>query len=590
MRLFMFPIDIRTTYLSIVLINIINLILMILTYFQIKKRFPGTMLILASFFMSAVGNILVIFRNVIADWLSIPMGNFLIVASCVVLLIGFEKFADKRSNQIHNYVLLAAFLAIHSYFTFGKPDLYFRLVNLAGMYVLLSSQIAYLMLKRVGDETKKITQKIGIVFVIILVIQMYRLLYLVANPHANEDFFSGDATEALFLLSWQIIVVFLAYSISLMYNKRLITELNTQEEKFSKAFHTTPFITILSKLSNGKVFEVNKSIEAIAGYKPKELIGRKANDLKLWKEEGDRQQFIAALVKNKFVKDHEYVFKKANGDFFFGLITAQIITINNEQCMIASVNDISSRKEAEEKLIESQNTLRELNATKDKFFSIIAHDLRSPFNGIIGFTELLKSEVQENNYDGILQYAEIINSSSHHAMDLLSNLMEWTRSQTGRIAFKPKVVDINETIQNTMVLFQTLIEQKNITISLNLEANASQYADQAMIEAILRNLISNAIKFTPNNGKLNIQSTENDQQFQIAITDSGIGIPKNDLHKLFKIDSSYSTLGTNNEGGTGLGLILCKDFIDYHKGHIWAESSIGEGSSFFFAIPKNRVG
>lgn len=584
----MFPIDIRTTYLSIVLINIINLILMLLTYLQIKKRFPGTMLILLSFLTTAIGNILVFLRTIIPDWLSIPVGNFLIVSSCVLLIVGFEKFANRKSNQIHNYVILILFFIIHFYFTFQQPSLYFRMVNIASAYVFFSTQIAYLMLKRVSDDTKEITKKIGLIFTIITAIQLYRLIYLVANQSNHKDFFKGDSTESLFLLSWQIIVIFLAYSISLMYNKRLITELNTQENKFSKAFHTTPFITVLSNISNGKVFEVNKSVEEIAGYKPSDLIGRKAIDLNLWKEEEDRNLFIAELLKNKIVKDREYLFKKANGLYFPGLITAQIITINDEQCMISSINDISMQKEAEQKLIENQASLRELNATKDKFFSIIAHDLRSPFNGIIGFTELLKTEVQEKNYDEILEYAEIINSSSHHAMNLLTNLMEWTRSQTGRIAFQPKMVKIDAVIKETLTLFETLTEQKNITITLDLNLEREQYVDQSMIEAILRNLISNAIKFTPNQGQLIIRSREKHNEFEVAITDSGIGINKRDLSKLFEIDNTYSSLGTNNEVGTGLGLILCKDFIDYHQGHISVESEIDLGSTFAFSIPKKK--
>lgn len=582
----MFPIDIRTTYLSIVLINIINLILMILTYLQIKKRFPGTQLILFSFLISAVGNILVFLRTLIPDWLSIPVGNFLIVSSCLVLLVGFEKFTNRRSNQIHNYVILILFFIIHSYFTFQQPSLYFRLVNLASVYILFSTQIAYLMLERVSNATKEITKKIGIIFTIIAAIQLYRMFYLLGNHNSNEDYFKSDTTESLFILSWQIVVIFLTYSVSLMYSKRLITDLNTQENKFSKAFHTTPFITVLSNISNGEVFEVNKSVEEIAGYKPADLIGRKATDLTLWKEEEDRNLFIAELLKNKIIKNREYLFKKANGIYFPGLITAQIITINDEQCMISSINDISIQKEAEQKLIENQDTLRELNATKDKFFSIIAHDLRSPFNGIIGFTELLQTEVQENNYDGIVEYAEIINSSSHHAMNLLTNLMEWTRSQTGRIAFQPKMVKIDALIKETLALFKTLTEQKSINITLDLNLEREQFADQSMIEAILRNLISNAIKFTPNKGQLIIRSIEKQDEFEVAITDSGIGINNRDLSNLFKIDSTHSSLGTNNEVGTGLGLILCKDFIDYHQGHISVVSELGLGSTFTFSIPK----
>lgn len=581
----MFPIDIRTTYLSIVLINIINLILMILTYFQIKKRFPGTLLILLSFLMSATGNILVFLRTVIPDWLSIPVGNTLIVSSCLVLFIGMEKFVAKRSVQIHNYIVILLFFVVHSYFTFENPSLYYRLLNLSVAYVFLSSQISYLMLQRISSSMRPFTRKIGVIFAVISCIQFYRIINLLQHPHKGNNFFKGDTVDSLFLLSWQIIVIFLAYSISLMYNKRLIMDINTQEEKFSKAFHASPSIILLSTLADGKIFEINKSVETIAGYKPKDLIGHKALDLQLWDKDIDRENFISTLLKNKLVIDQEYAFKKKNGDFFNGLINAEVININNEQCIIAAINDISSRKEAEDMLIKSQNTLRELNATKDKFLSIIAHDLRSPFNGIIGFTELLKDQVQAKDYDGILEYAEIINNSSNHAMDLLSKLLEWTRSQTGRIAFQPKLVHIDKIVHETVALLQSLIDQKGITVSLNINIKTEQFVDKSMIEAILRNLISNAIKFTPNKGKIKIYGVENDAECIVSIADSGIGISELDQSKLFKIDSSYSTPGTNNEGGTGLGLILCKDFIDYHQGRIWVESEVGLGTTFSFSIP-----
>ncbi|MCW2119812.1 sensor histidine kinase [Flavobacterium sp. 7A] len=585
----MFPIDIRTIYLSVVIINIINAILISSLYIQIKKRFPGTFLILVSFFMSAIGNILIFLRHVIPDWISILLANLLIMLSFFIMLIAFEKFVKKRGPHIQNYILIAIFLFIHSYFTFVKPDLQARNMNLAVIYSLFSIQIVYLMLKRTPITMRKITRQVGYVFLAVFFIQLIRVFYIKQSHQSNTDFFSSNSTESLFLLTWEIVIIFLAYSITLMYNTRLIIDVNAQEEKFSKAFHATPFIILLSKLKDGEIFEANNGITSICGYNPADLIGYKIADLNLWQHEEERLIFQKTLKEKGIVFEKEYVFRKKSGQSFSGLITAEIISINNEKCILSVIHDITQIKKTEHNLRNSETTLREINATKDTFFSIIAHDLRSPFNGIIGFSEILKEEVKINNYDGIQEYAEIINNSSHHAMDLLSNLMEWARSQTGSMKFMPEYMDIVLLIKKTHQLLKTSSEQKSIDIKLNMPTELIILADQAMIGTILRNIISNAIKFTPIQGNILITATETERDHIISINDNGIGIDHSKLQKLFNIDTSYSTQGTNNELGTGLGLILCKDFIEYHKGKIWIKSEFGIGSTFYFSIPKTTI-
>ena len=584
----MFPIDIRTLYLSIIVIHVFNLVLISTLCFQIKKRFPGTILILVSFFISTIGNILVYLRNSIPDWISIIVANLLIVFSLLVLIIAFEKFVKKKSSQVQNYILLLIFLLIHSYFTLVTPDIHFRRINISVVYVLFSLQIVYLMLKRTPKLMRKITLPVGLVFLAVCVIQIIRVFYLLLYDQASTAIFKSNSIEVLFLLTWQVIVIFLAYSISLMYNSRLINEIKGQEEKYSKAFHAAPFIITLTKVSDGKIFEVNDSVLAFSGYQPKDLIGFTSSELNIWEHNENRLIFIDDLKSNRVVVEKEYNFRKKSGELFPGLVYAEIITINNEQCIISIIKDISNRKKAEYNLKNSEASLRELNATKDKFFSIIAHDLRTPFNGIIGFSEILSQQVKDKDYEGIQEYAEIINSSSRHAMNLLSNLMEWSLSQTGGLVYNPIQIDVVQLIKSTLELLKTSSEHKLISVTLNTPSKLVIHADKAMIEVILRNLISNAIKFTPQSGTISITAEEKENTHLISIIDSGIGINNSSLEKLFKIDSTYSTPGTNNEVGTGLGLILCKDFIDYHKGKIWAESELGVGSSFYFSIPVNK--
>ncbi|MEI8112108.1 MAG: hybrid sensor histidine kinase/response regulator [Bacteroidia bacterium] len=240
-------------------------------------------------------------------------------------------------------------------------------------------------------------------------------------------------------------------------------------------------------------------------------------------------------------------------------------------------------------LQEQSKQLRELNASKDKFFSIIAHDLRSPFNSIIGFSEILLENAVKKNYDVMEEYSEIILMSSRRAMDLLSNLMEWTRSQTGRMDFNPGKVELVQLITGIGQLFHGIAEQKSIGIILEIPESVTIYADQDMLSTVLRNLISNAIKFTYFGGKITVSVQENPEEITVSIRDSGVGMKKEKLEKLFRIDSDSSTLGTNKEKGTGLGLILCKEFIEKHNGKIWVESEFGKGSVFRFTIPKQQL-
>jgi signal transduction histidine kinase len=262
--------------------------------------------------------------------------------------------------------------------------------------------------------------------------------------------------------------------------------------------------------------------------------------------------------------------------------------VNNQKVIQCNIRDITERRLAEEALKKNEEELRKLNATKDKFFSIIAHDLKSPFNSIMGFSELLVEQVSENNLNGIAKFSGIILNSSKRAVDLLMNLMEWSRSQTGRMEFNPECFELVEFINEIERLFEDIARQKAIVIKKDLPHNCTVVSDKAMINTVLRNLISNAIKFTMPGGEIGISIIEKPDETIVSVKDSGVGISADRIEKLFRIDESYSTPGTNKEKGTGLGLILCKEFVEKHEGRIWVESQEGNGSVFSFSLPANE--
>ncbi|MEA4983347.1 MAG: PAS domain-containing sensor histidine kinase [Paludibacter sp.] len=249
---------------------------------------------------------------------------------------------------------------------------------------------------------------------------------------------------------------------------------------------------------------------------------------------------------------------------------------------IGSCYDITEIKNSELSLIE-------LNATKDKFFSIIAHDLKTPFNSIIGFSELLVDRIKENDYDKVAEFAGIILQSSKRAMDLLINLMEWSQLQSGRMNFNPEFFDVSMLIDEVMLLLNGIADQKSIIIENQLTKPVLVFADKEMISAVMRNLISNALKFTQTGGCLSISAHIKENEVIITVSDNGVGLPEDRINKLFILSESYSTPGTNKEKGTGLGLILCNEFIKKNKGLIWVESEIDKGSSFSFSLPLKQT-
>ena len=287
--------------------------------------------------------------------------------------------------------------------------------------------------------------------------------------------------------------------------------------------------------------------------------------------------------------------------------TEEYVAIN-EELNVANYElqiEIKERQKIEQTLLENKKKLLELNATKDKFFSIIAHDLRSPFNVLLGYSNLLLENHTKYTEEEREKYIKFINDSSIKTYKLLENLLTWARSQLGGIDFSPRKINIKALINEVILLLSETAGNKNIKILDKTENSLFMYADKNMIDTVMRNLILNAIKFTPKGGDITIKAhtiiDDNNQKFaEIIVKDSGVGILPEIQSKLFKITENISTKGTEKETGTGLGLILCKEFVEKHGGKIWVESEVENlpaglpatrhgkagGSEFIFRIPQ----
>ncbi len=232
-----------------------------------------------------------------------------------------------------------------------------------------------------------------------------------------------------------------------------------------------------------------------------------------------------------------------------------------------------------------QKQLKELNATKDKFFSIIGHDLKGPFTGMLGFSELLIEESQDTSAEELQHYYKLMYQSAKKGYDLLINLLEWSRTQTDKIRFEPEATKPHDAAEDTLSLLQNLADRKNISIHNNINKNTKILADKNMLKTIFRNLINNAVKFTNEGGDIWLEDDYSDEYSHISVRDNGTGMAEDKVDRLFRIDQNISTKGTNQESGTGLGLIICKEFAEKHGGNISVKSKKGKGSTFMLSLP-----
>ena len=240
---------------------------------------------------------------------------------------------------------------------------------------------------------------------------------------------------------------------------------------------------------------------------------------------------------------------------------------------------------AEQTLKENEKQLRQLNIDKDRFISILSHDLINPFNNLLGLSEMLKEDVTKLKPEEIEEMAVSINRSAQNTYNLLEDILIWIRTQQGKIPFKPQNLIFSDICSNVVGILDSVATSKKITINCFASKDTSIFADANMVKTIMRNLVSNALKFTNKGGNININVEENPESAIVTVSDNGIGIKPEDLTKLFDISKVLSTSGTEEETGTGLGLLLCKEFVEKHNGKIWVESISGVGSDFKFTLP-----
>jgi len=367
--------------------------------------------------------------------------------------------------------------------------------------------------------------------------------------------------------------------------KKIEKALTESEQKFRLLFELLPHPMILTDFETGLILDVNNTFCKISGYDKYNLINNHTTKIGFWSQE-IRESYINELLTNGKITGKQMVLFTQAQKTLSVLMYSEIIKITNEKRIITIIVDISELKKQEKALQLSEKQLKNLNKTKDKFFSVIAHDLQNPLNVLIAYTKQAINLHNEKNFQKTATYLSTIQSIAETTGNLIQNLLTWARIQTGLSSFKPEQIKALHLLEGELIILKSYIESKDLEIKIICPDDLIITGDINMLRSIIRNLISNAIKFSHPKGIITVKFENNEIQNIITVSDMGIGISETLKKNLFKIGELVHTKGTNNEMGTGLGLILCAEFISLHRGNIEVESTLGKGSKFIVTWPK----
>jgi PAS domain S-box-containing protein len=360
-------------------------------------------------------------------------------------------------------------------------------------------------------------------------------------------------------------------------------ELKESEARFKNMFEKHSSVMLLIEPESGRIINANKAAADFYGSSIEDLCEKNINEINKIPPEQIAEEMSNAFKekRNFFIFPHRLF----SGEERIVEVHSSPIIYENHKILFSIIQDITERTIIEKALKRQEEELRKLNEDKNRFISIIGHDLKGPINSIRGLLEMVTPNYREYSIEETEEFTKMIYSSIQNTSILLEDILIWARTNSGRIPFEPEFINLGNVIEDIIESLQEVANDKAITLNFSIGKEINFYADSNMIKTIIRNLISNAIKFTNRNGTINLKAEINSQNVKITVSDNGIGISSNIKNKLFDLSQKITSVGTENETGTGLGLLLCKEFVKMHDGEIWVESEVNKGSNFIFTIP-----
>ncbi|TGL33427.1 PAS domain-containing sensor histidine kinase [Leptospira perdikensis] len=535
-----------------------------------------------------------VLRGVIPDWISISVGNSLILLSLVysnnIILSMFERKTTWKFG-IFSVVFVFVFLVLHHFSDFA-PKYRISLISFAaGLQLIWSSKTIL-----AANQNAKLSSRFAaFVFLACGVFLFLRSTYYTfADVSVSQIAFGKGPIQDITYLFFYVTSVMMTFGFLMMCIDIFIKSQEESEQKYKLlAENTTDVIWVLN-FDERKYLYVSPSVINITGFTSEEVITHTLRNsltptslqyvmsvlpkrIQEFKDTGERKPYSDEI--EQYCKNGTTVWIEANTVFQWNP--------NGSISILGVSRNIDKRKKTEIEKDKFYSELQLLNHTKDRFFSIIAHDLKGPIGGMNTFAGMILEDLDTRPLKRTKNDLSILFQSSGEVFVLLENLLTWARSQTGEISFFPEDISLYRSIESSIASASFSIQNKSMTVKNSVDPQAVAYADEKMIETILRNLISNAVKYSHPGGEIRIGSKSIGDDIEISIIDFGTGISEEIKDRLFRIDAKQKSMpGTIGERGTALGLILCKEFIEKHGGTIRVESELGEGSHFYFTLPK----
>lgn len=539
------------------------------------------------------------FRQVQQELMIAPLqmlAALLIVAGTFALMFEIKYFAD-FSIEIYFGRLIATVVGLGvfflTYFNFGKkhPIL---LTHVLLVTIILSFTSIIL---AVPDSIFINSQLLSLlIFTSALFLSWNIKNQIIVAMYYNILFASSilfNSEEIYFLPNFMAAFIFVIF-VSLLSIAASALNYKLRSEAVAKSIEAQNYLEnapegIFKISAKGNFLSVNPAILHILKYDTREKLEKNVTFEELFSDKIDYMSFMSTLMEKTFISGFEAPFRNYYKEEIFVILNARTMynDFNGVTSIEGSLFDITERIQAQEKIEEYNHQLEKLNKTKDKFFSIVAHDLMAPFTSLLGYSQLLYDQVEKLNKEEIKEFSGDINLVATRAHNLLENLLSWSSLQTNRTHLFPQKFNVYSIVDDVLELNKGNADQKGISLQNNIIKELSIVADMNMLHTIFRNLVANSVKFTSSSGKITIGIKEIEDFIEFYVEDTGVGISDEDQEKLFKIDVHHSEIGTNSEKGTGLGLILCAEFVEQHSGSIRIESKLGKGSKFIFTIIKN---
>lgn len=567
----------------------IDLIIVIILIFYIstvshRKWFITTYLIYKS--LESIAMIGFGLRDTVSDLFSVYISNvlyFIFTFLHIISVVSYKGSLNKRFAYAIGSILL---LCIPLFLVFRDNEQYRVIFSSYGIASAYVTGAIFLFANR---KPYKLPILLAAGFLLFGVINIFRgtNIFFIIGEYRFTDLTSWDM---IFVLTGIVTILVSSFGFLLLL-KEVDDSIIFRQNKLSEtAFDQSPVSVVITD-DEGNIQYVNPNFSQLTGYTPDEVKGKKANVLRTPMTPNETFQDLWKTVKSGEIWRGEFVNKKKNNEIYYE--EAVIAPIKDERLNIVNFlaikTDITQRK-MDEALIQKRNMeLSELNSTKDRMFSIIAHDLKGPIGNLQQLLEIIDHDINKGNTANVYELLDILKGTSRTAFELLDNLLAWARSQLNAISINPETFDLSSTITDALNLLNGNLMQKNISLSREYQGECMVFADKAMIETVIRNLLSNAIKFTPANGNITITLETNELDTILSVKDSGIGIEEERIEKVFNFAETQSTRGTEGEKGTGLGLILSKEFMLKNNGRIWFESAVNSGSTFYIALPREKA-